>query len=399
MLKSFQKIFNKMPEMRYNALFLLALLCFVALAINYKLTEALQLLTLISLYCIIKDQNRKENFLDLALGLILVFTVYIIFRPNNLLIDYKNAFKILMAFVCGRALRVYLPKGFSYILSATGITLAISLLISYVNGFPASDLFINRLCLGYKFGPNQLGQVAMCSIIFFMTLKENLSKLFKIFMYLISIVCTGILVFSESRTAIIGLIICSLYWMFNFKRLKCGLAIVLVFIVLTGIFSVLPKATLERFKTASTFDDTAVGGRFIVWEMALNKAKQLNLWGNSNFSKLYLDYITKNKTELSKKYPISYNIPMIHSHNVYLGIIIKYGVVGALLALLFMLNILYKAIKYDDVFVKSILILFFIVGFSEDFMHFTYGIFILNFAAGSLTITTKAITEREIEQN
>jgi hypothetical protein len=167
MVKSFQKIFNKVPERRYNALFLLALLCFVALGINYKLTEVLQALTVLSLYCIIKDPNRKKNFFDLTLGIVIVITLYIIFRHNNFLIDYKIAFKILMVFICGRAIKVCFPKAFSYILSATGITLAISLLISYFNGFPPSDLFITRLCLGYKFGPNQLGQIAMCSIIFF----------------------------------------------------------------------------------------------------------------------------------------------------------------------------------------------------------------------------------------
>lgn len=299
-----------------------------------------------------------------------------------------------MAFISGRAVKVFLPKAFPYVLSATGISLAGSFFLSYINGFPASDYILTRLCLGYESGPNQLGQVAMCSVLFFMTLKENFSKPVKILMYLISFTGVCILVLTESRTAILGLIFCSVYWLFNFKRLKCGLAIILAFIVLAGVLSTLPKATLDRFKESSNLDDAAVSNRFIVWEMAFNRARQLNLWGDSKFSKLYLDYITKNKTELAKNYPASYKRPMVQSHNVYLGILIKYGVVGAFLALFFVINVIYKAIKYDDIFVKSILILLFAVGISEDFLHFTYGIFILYFSAGSLIKPANLISEK-----
>lgn len=399
MLKDLKKIIDKMPEARYVALFVLSLICFVSLGINYKLAEALQGLTAVSFYCIIKDPNRKKNFFDFSLVLLLVFVIYTIFRPNNFLTDYKITFKCFMAFISGRAVKVFLPKAFPYVLSATGISLAGSFFLSYINGFPASDYLLTRLCLGYKSGPNQLGQVAMSSVLFFITLKENFSKPVKILMYLISFTGVCILVLTESRTAILGLIICSVYWLFNFKRLKCGYTILLFFIVLAGLISIQTKESLERFKASSNLDNAALAQRFIVWEMALDKAKEFNLWGNSSFSKLYSDYITENKTELAKKYPASYKQPMVHSHNVYLGILIKYGVVGAFLALFFVINVIYKAIKYDDIFVKSILILLFAVGMSEDFLHFTYGIFILYFSAGTMIKPANLISEKKNEQD
>ena len=52
--------------------------------------------------------------------------------------------------------------------------------------------------------------------------------------------------------------------------------------------------------------------------------------GKFKLSKLYSDYIT-NKTGVAKKYP-PHKQPMVHSHNVYLGILVI-GVVGAFLAL------------------------------------------------------------------
>ncbi|MFT5640029.1 MAG: O-antigen ligase [Cyclobacteriaceae bacterium] len=204
---------------------------------------------------------------------------------------------------------------------------------------------------GFMDNPNQLALTFIFAIVFAITIIPELKKLTHKILWLVVILFSGyLIIISGSRTALLILVILSAVIMFfsSFK-IKFGLVIIGVFIVIflgilrsADFYDRGPLILLNRVTNKQTSDDP----RWALWEGVIEASQQTNFIGlgigqyKGRFSEFYYD---SNNGLIKKMINKGY---FLSTHSDFFGLLVIYGIFG-LLSYLFFLMFSAKQILYE----------------------------------------------------
>jgi O-antigen ligase len=246
----------------------------------------------------------------------------------------------------------------SYQAFVLGNFIASSIIIyNFLNGIKSK--YYNRFGLE-NFDPDSLGVMLALSLpaaIYLVTQYEN--RLLKAFNTLSIPLIAYAIFLTGTRTASMLLIISVAYWLFTYRkssiRIKTSF-FVLFFLSIIMVFSLAPKASIERaFSSGESITKGTLNYRTVIWGAAIEQWKQTPLTGAGLGS---LGYI------LSKEH-VNYT----GAHNTYIEFLAEYGIIGLLIYLLLLMAILYQILRCpfsEKVFLLSV---FFIITISQIVQH------------------------------
>ncbi|MFA6750490.1 MAG: O-antigen ligase family protein [Candidatus Riflebacteria bacterium] len=365
---------NSLPPPRHILLFISLMLLFLALGLDTKRYESLQFAGICSVYCLLREKPSLKNLKSPALFLPLLFITYVIFRPFNILIDVHLGIKMFLAFGCGIALITFFPKHYHIPILVFPVTLATIFINSYLNDFTGQWL-ANRYCMHFFPDPNILGYTLGVAILFCISSKYFSSRYFSAFCIFIAILCAIPLVMSASRSAIGGICAVTLFLLLLPGRRKYFFGILILIIVISVSLLFLPKPLFERLKISFLKSDDSFTNRIMAWEIATDSIKENMFFGKSNYGAFFKNYVKENSIELSKKYPgIAHSI-LYDTHNLLLGLVFKYGLIGFFIILFCSGYYIYVFRKSDySILFLSIFVYTFISGIGSYYFDHTIGI-------------------------
>lgn len=183
---------------------------------------------------------------------------------------------------------------------------------------------------------NNLGAYSLLAFfVVLMLIINSKKKSNKLFYVLCSILLLINIIFSQSRNALIGLII--------------GILIIAIlydkrFIVASFIFTILliiiPQS---RARIIQIFDLSQNSSRFKIWETTKLMIKDNSLFGigYENFQYQYPIYVNKDPNSLL----VSENYIALHPHNIFLKFQVELGILGSIFLLLFLIFTIYSLMK------------------------------------------------------
>lgn len=158
-----------------------------------------------------------------------------------------------------------------------------------------------------------------------------------------------IVVLSGSRGSLVTILLeLMAYIVFlNKKHLfKMLLFIVLLFIVLLILYNILPENIVGRFNIFNSIKTDGGSGRLEIWK------NMLTIYVNGSFISKFFGYGRESSIVLYKNMTgINYT-----PHNLYIKILLEFGIVGLFLVIIGMINILKWTIKNDNAFLFAILV-------------------------------------------
>ena len=183
---------------------------------------------------------------------------------------------------------------------------------------------------------NNLGAYSLLAFfVVLMLIINSKKKSNKLFYMLCSILLLINIIFSQSRNALIGLII--------------GVLIIAIlydkrFIVASFIFTILliiiPQS---RARIIQIFDLSQNSSRFKIWETTKLMIKDNSLFGigYENFQYQYPIYVNKDPNSLL----VSENYIALHPHNIFLKFQVELGILGSVFLVLFLIFTIYSLMK------------------------------------------------------
>lgn len=183
---------------------------------------------------------------------------------------------------------------------------------------------------------NNLGAYSLLAFfVVLMLIINSKKKSNKLFYVLCSILLLINIIFSQSRNALIGLII--------------GVLIIAIlydkrFIVASFIFTILliiiPQS---RARIIQIFDLSQNSSRFKIWETTKLMIKDNSLFGigYENFQYQYPIYVNKDPNSLL----VSENYIALHPHNIFLKFQVELGILGSVFLVLFLIFTIYSLMK------------------------------------------------------
>lgn len=158
-------------------------------------------------------------------------------------------------------------------------------------------------------------------------------------------------------------------------RRKYFFGILILIIVISVSLLFLPKPLFERLKISFLKSDDSFTNRLMAWEIATDSIKGNMFFGKSNYGAFFKNYVKENSIELSKKYPgIAHSI-LYDTHNLLLGLVFKYGLIGFFIILFCSGYYIYVFRKSDySILFLSIFVYTFISGIGSYYFDHTIGI-------------------------
>ncbi len=228
---------------------------------------------------------------------------------------------------------------------------------NFLNGIQSE--YYNRFGLK-NFEPDLLGVMLVLSLpaaIYLVTQYEN--RLLKVFNTLSIPLIAYAIFLTGTRTATMLLIICVAYWLFTYRKSSIRIKIsffVLFFLSIVLVFSLAPKASIERaFSSGESISKGTLNYRTVIWEAAIQQWKKTPLTGAGLGS---LGPI------LSKEH-----VNFSAAHNTYIEFLAEYGIIGLLIYLLLLLAIFYQILRCPLSEKAFLLSLFFIITISQIAQH------------------------------
>lgn len=288
----------------------------VRLLIKDKIFISLALINITMYFSTLVADNRRIAFTSS-----LRFSMYIfIYYSISYKLNGKNIFKILL-------------NSYIFISILSSLFSIIQLLKYKFNNISLDD---EHRISSFLENSNNLGAYTILSIfIVLMLLINSKKKGEKIFLSLCSVLLFSNIILSQSRNAILALLLgCILIAIVYDKRF------LIVSIILPIVLLIIPQS---RMRFLAILDLNQNSSRFKIWKIAELMIKDNPLFGvgNSNFATEYPVYIYHNPDLM-----IHGSYRALHPHNIFLKIQSELGILGSIFFLLFLGLTLFSLISY-----------------------------------------------------
>lgn len=314
----------------------------------------------------------------------LLLVAYTALSPGLPFKDMPMADRMLVTYLMGVSAAVFF--GNTYWGLVLGMALSISgSLIGYIfTGFPEWMVFKGQLVLFFHH-PSVLGASAAWCVIFIVTRWASFPGKWRFVAFAAAFLCAVALLLSVGRSAYLGAGLVCLFWACTFLK-RHFLKIVVVSVCACVLaYTVLPAQQQERFWSAISdpFDDPTFKTRLPIWRVACSGIAESPWFGNSarGFYEYHAKYLEEYGEELRREYP-SVEPRIGHPHNLFLGILYAYGMVGILLWGACFAPAVVQAYREKDVFFLSVLVFYFGYGMFEFSLHRKEGLLMLFFPLG-----------------
>ena len=159
---------------------------------------------------------------------------------------------------------------------------------------------------------------------------------------------------------------------------------ILAIVVLVLPFA-LPQPQVERIQSAvfAPFSDRTFQTRLPIWEITAAGIQDAPWLGHAitTFKSYHGTYLAQHKEELEQKYPEVEPV-VFHPHNLALGLLFMYGIIGTGLFIWSFTPALTRAVREKDLFFLSILLFYGVYGVLEFTLDREDGILLLFFPLG-----------------
>lgn len=307
---------------------------------------------------IVKENKSQLSKLQMQLMLVLIFIFFV------------NVIRIIMS---EASLSMYLLQEVLFALTALAITVLAprnkntykAFSIGYILTFFILTFFSSYNTyygnevrfVGTYLNPNRYAVDIMLAIYILLSfIVDNKKILIRVILILLSLFCVYLLLETGTRSVLLAVLICAvLYIYYNFsQKQKMILSIIIPIIALIILVVFAGKIIFQRFiggnYESSGYSDNI---RWGIWQSYL-----------SNIDKYWLTGITEQQMHLiSKKTP----------HNTYLGIFVRYGVIGFVVTIIFIFNLIKRsmanikrtAFKGEKMMIYALLSTFIVCMFME----------------------------------
>lgn len=360
---------------------------FFLLSINHGFYIGLYISGCISLFLLVnffyKENIIINNYLYIAI-LPLLFCFFVTVTPGNFFKDMPVGEGIFLSYMSGFAASIFCKEKIWNFPFAFLLGIFLSLLAYIILGFPSNMRYDGRLTLLF-FHPSVLANVCSLFIINFYS------------QY----------IYTDTNRKIISIIGCSAYLLIVFLcysratylALLVSLGFLTLLIFRKYIFYIFITSTIcivilfsllsshQQGRIISAIQNPAGDATFIsrqpIWDAAISGFEQSPWIGNGlrSFRVYHSYFIKKNNKDLLEKYPVVEN-NIANPHNLYLGILFAYGIIGGLLFILSLAPALYISLSSKHYLFPSIVIFYLIYGLFEYQLHRKDGIFLLFFPLG-----------------
>ncbi|MDD3148378.1 MAG: O-antigen ligase family protein [Candidatus Riflebacteria bacterium] len=291
---------------------------------------------------------------------------------------------MLASYISGFSAAWFFPGSFHVALFFLPLALAFSFFICGAGGFSDSYFVGCRLIL-FSGNPNKLSYLAGIGVLIAIFASRRMKGGYRNFAIFAGGVNMLILILTSSRAAL-GAIFLSILFVGlvflrrHFLKILCGLLISGL-----AVFLFLPSSERDRFGCAISepSKDETLKRRIAIWDVAFAGIQKRPVIGNSlrGFRKFYADYTTANFASLSLKYGEFKEDPS-HPHNLVLGLLYMYGLIGLPLFFLAFIPALRSAFVQNNFLFIAILLFVFLNGMFDFNLHRVSGALMMFFPLG-----------------
>ena len=395
-----EKFKSRFPAKKMFFFFICLSYLFITIGTHKNRYQAFDLAIAVAVFYLISEKTNFKKIIKESYWFI-IFLLYIVFNPNYLLNDYSFAFghatfvtRALGTFCLGICAQLYIPKLWKFSVLLLPVSVAAVFLKALICGFTPFDWCYNtRLCLNFTPAPNLLALVTASGIIYLICLRHNVIEKFKrkIFAHLFFLTLYGllfsVLLLSQSRSFLIALLGCFVYWSFSYKRKILSVFVLSVLILVIGYIS-MPNyfARIKGFTITNITKNTnqLSSSRFTLWEIYLKMAQDNLVFGVTAPKKALSDFIKdKDKMKgLTYKTHIGENFTENSPHNLYITMLFYYGLIGLLLFLAMAFQSLKAGVLTDNKLYISLFVFFALSGMTEYVFSMVHGVVVYFFAFG-----------------
>ena len=195
---------------------------------------------------------------------------------------------------------------------------------------------------------------------------------------------TLILILSANRAAYLATFVSLSFLIFYLSKKRIVPIVITVIICIVTIF-VLPQEQLDRVVSSveSPLNDRTFETRKPIWEAAIAGIESAPWFGNSirAFKAFHHNYIMENAEDLNSRYR-EVEKTVYHPHNIFIGLLFMYGIVGTTLFIWSVGLALKKALAQKDLFFQVVIIFYSVFGLFEFSLDREDGIVLLFFPMG-----------------
>lgn len=373
-------------EPRKKFFFVCLCLLFAAEGVDFYSYPMLAITGLSVLYCFYREgyfSRLKEFPIQVYFPIALI--AYTAISPGHLLKDLPIADKMLASYLAGLGAVLFFSSRYHLAILCLPASIMASFLFCSVLGFPEDFIGGDRLML-FTGNPNKLSFIAGAGVLIAMLFARQLRGRLRSLIVLVGGVNMVVLILTSSRAAIAATFFCLFFAGLtllrrHFLKMFAGLMLSIGF-----IFAFLPASEQQRFSKIfeNPMEDANLKQRFVIWGTAVEGIKRSPWLGNSlrSFRSFYADYTTTHHVELERKYGELNKEDPSHPHNVVIGLLFMYGLVGASLCLLAFIPAIRSAFSEPDYFFLSMLLFQFLNGLFDFNLHRVSGLLLLFFPLG-----------------
>jgi len=322
--------------------------------------------------------------IPLAALLPIAAALYTMFTPGYLFADIRNGYEILSVYLIGIMAILLLQD--RYFISMLFLPIALSVTyIGFMVGIFSKPLIScdERLVLFLKH-PNILGAVSAIALLFLITYCNKWKGISRYILSGIGCLITLILILSANRAAYLATFVSLSFLIFYLSKKRIVPIVITVSICIVTIF-VLPQEQLDRVISSveSPLNDRTFETRKPIWEAAIAGIESAPWFGNSirAFKAFHHNYIMENAEDLNSRYR-EVEKTVYHPHNIFIGLLFMYGIVGTTLFIWSVGLALKKALAQKDLFFQVVIIFYSVFGLFEFSLDREDGIVLLFFPMG-----------------
>lgn len=305
----------------------------------------MQFSALASMFFLIKRRETHTIFNDKHFWFIIILSLLIFIRPNNVFKDYKQLSYLLLGLIIGLTSRLFFPKIFYVLNLIFPLGLLFNIIhILYKNPTlsltdPYNVIYDNKNIFGYF--------LATATISIFASIPKFTHQLSRIMLFLFS-TCFFIMgLLNGMRSGTIGVVLAFLSLFFWKSRKDFLLYLCILLITALALFPFIPRWHFQRYVSLKTIDDYSYTGRLTIWKGAIEQIKKSPLWGEGHWQ---------------------FSPTVGGSHNFFLDIWIKYGLLLGTLLQLYLLSIVFYSIRKKDVWSVTILVALLTINQVESYL-------------------------------
>jgi len=291
---------------------------------------------LLGLFILILSKHSKQIDIDWKFFIPVLFFVYLVITPGNLLKDLYIAGIVSAAFFAGVAGWLLFHDKMHTILFALPASLVANFLFSCFAAL-AFDMplldpsrYAGRLTLSFTH-PNILGELAALGI-FFVLCFPHPNRTLRFTGYGLMAILSAMIVLSVGRSSYLGMASAILAFAVMRSWKKAAAAILVLLTVGCALFPFMPDSEQARIVSAfqAPLNDPTFKSRLPIWGLAYQKITEAPVFGHGlrTFKIHYQEYFDKNHETLKAENPDMDLRYFRHPHSIYLAAIYGWGIVG-----------------------------------------------------------------------